>query len=352
MKKTQPDAVKSQSEFRQRLKAGEIGPLYLFEGRERYLRDIALQELEAATINPGLRDFNRTVISATNGGVEPMLGLARQYPMISTRRLVVVQDFEAVSDERELEMLKSYLSEPASTTVIVFVTDGMDNRRNIATMLRKTCQTVLFSPLDDQQAARWVVDYAARAGCDLDVSTASGLVTTVGVNLTRLVGELEKLINYVRDPSARAGTPTRITRAEIDLLVRYTHEHSNFELTDAIIAGERKRALQLLDRLYTNADESAQSLSLMIVGAIAVNYRRLIIAREMMALNRPNSEIAQAVGLSPYAVTFLNEKARRIDERRLTRGVALTAQTDLALKTSLATPRMLIEVLVCELARR
>jgi len=52
MKKTLPDAVKSQSEFRQRLKAGEVDPLYLFEGRERYLRDLALRELEAATIDP------------------------------------------------------------------------------------------------------------------------------------------------------------------------------------------------------------------------------------------------------------------------------------------------------------
>lgn len=352
MKKTLPDAVKSQSEFRQRLKAGEVEPLYLFEGRERYLRDLALRELEAATIDPALRDFNRTAISASDGGIEPILGLARQYPMISPRRLVIVQDFEAISEERELEILKSYLTEPASTSVIVFVTDGMDNRRNIATMLRKTCRTVLFGPLDDQQAARWAVEYVARAGCDLDVSTASWLIATVGVNLTRLVGELEKLINYVRDPSAQTTAPARITRQEIDLLVRYTREHSNFELTDAIIAGERKRALQLLDRLYTNADESPQSLSLMIVGAIAVNFRRLIVAREMMALNRPNSEIAQAVGLSPYAVTYLNEKARRIDERRLARGVTLTAQTDLALKTSLATPRMLIETLVYELAGR
>ena len=239
-----------------------------------------------------------------------------------------------------------------SSSVVVFVTDGMDNRRNIATMLRKACRVVQFEPLDDQSAARWAIDYAADAGCAIDSPTASGLVATVGVSLTQLAGELDKLINFVRDPAAARGAAPRITREEIDLLVRHTREHSNFELTDAIIAGERRRALRLLDQIYAGSDESVQSLSLMINGAIAANFRRLIVAREMMRLNLPNEEIAQAVGMSPYAVTFLNEKARRIDERRLTRGVELVARTDLALKTSLATPKMLIEVLVCELAGR
>jgi len=349
MKKAGPDAIKSRSDFQRRLKAGEIDPLYLFDGGERFLRDAALRELEMAAIDPTLRDFNRAEVAASNGGIEEALRLARQYPMISAHRIVIVRDFEAISDDQQLEMLKGYLNEPMPSSVVVFVTDGMDNRRNIATMLRKTCRIVLFEPLDDQQAAGWVTDYAAEAGCAIDPPTAAWLVATVGVDLTRLGGELEKLINYVRDPDASAGTRARITRQEIDLLVRYTREHSNFELTDAIIAGDRRRALRLLDRLYTNTDESIQSLSLMIIGAIAVNYRRMLIAREMMGLNLPNSEVAQAVGMSPYAVTYLNEKARRIDERRLTRGIELTARTDLALKTSLATPKMLIEVLVCEL---
>jgi hypothetical protein len=87
--------------------------------------------------------------------------------------------------------------------------------------------------------------------------------------------------------------------------------------------------LGFLDLIFANTDESVQSLALMIVGAIASNFRKMLISREMMALNFPNSEIAQAVGMSPYAVTYLNQKARRVDERRLIQGLELTAQTDL-----------------------
>jgi len=342
------DAAKSQSEFWRQLKAGTIAPLYLFDGTEQHLRDKALRSLEAALLDPAVRDFNLASFSAASGRLEDALGLARQYPMISPRRVVIIQDFESIADEQQLELLKSYLTTPAETSVVVFVTAGMDNRRNIATMLRKACQVVQFRPLDDQQATQWVREYAAQADCAIDPGAASWLVATVGVDLTRLAGEMEKLINYTR---ASGGSRATITREEIDLLVRYSREHSNFELTDALIAGDRPRALRLLDRLYTNSDESVQSLSLMIIGAIAVNLRRLLIAKDLMRLNLPNSEVAQAVGMSPYAVTYLNEKARRIDEDRLTNSISLVAQTDLALKSSLATPRMLMELLVCELTR-
>ncbi len=348
MKKSSPDAAKSQSEFWRRLKAGEISALYLFEGTELQLRNKALQSIEQALLDPGVRDFNLSTFSASSGKIEDALGMARQYPMISPRRIVIIQDFESIGDEHQLELLKDYLTRPAETSVVIFVTQGMDNRRNIATMLRKACQSVQFQPLDDQQATQWVRDYAAQADCSIDQGAAAWLVATVGVDLTRLASEMEKLINHHR---SLGGNRTTISRDEIDLLVRYSREHSNFELTDAIIAGDRPRALRLLERLYANSDESVQSLSLMIIGAIAVNLRRLLTARDLMRLNLPNAEIAQAVGMSPYAVTYLNEKARRIDEVRLIRGISLVAQTDLALKSSLATPKMLMEILVCELTR-
>jgi DNA polymerase III subunit delta len=348
MKKSPPDAAKSQTDFWRRLKAGETAPLYLFEGTELHLRNKALRSLEETLLDPGVRDFNLATFSVASGKIEEALGLARQYPMISPRRMVIIQDFESISDDRQLELLKDYLTNPAESSVVIFVTAGMDNRRNIATMLRKTCQVVQFQPFDDQQATQWVRDYAAQSDCLIDQGAASWLVATVGVDLTRLAGEMEKLINHAR--GARAGRPV-ITRDEIDLLVRYSREHSNFELTDAIIAGDRTRALRLLERLYANSDESVQSLSLMIIGAIAVNLRRLLTARDLMRLNLPNSEVAQAVGMSPYAVTYLNEKARRLDDERLISSISLVARTDLALKSSLATPRLLMEVLVCDLTR-
>lgn len=338
------DALKSQAEFKRQLQNGKIEPLYLLVGTEAYQRDQALKALIDRAVDESVRDFNVTTVSVQQGNLDEALAIAKQYPMISPRRAVVVTGFEAINDDRQLELLKDYLRDPAPTTALIFVSAGLDNRRNIATMLRKTCQVVSFDPLDEREAApRWVADYVARAGCFLDPAAAAYLIGTVGTDLQRLASEADKLINYVGKG--------RISREEIDELVRYTHEHSNFELTDAILDGNRRRALELLDYLYASASENPQTLSLMILGAIASQYRKLLMAKDLMRQNAPNSEIAKAVSLSPYAVGRLNERARKSETEAILSGIAHIARTDVALKNSLATPRLQLELLICELCQ-
>jgi DNA polymerase III subunit delta len=343
MKKTgSGDSLKSQSEFHRNLQSGRIAPLYLFEGSERYLRDQALNKLLEVAVDAAARDFNFARISVAQGNFDDALALARQFPMISARRVVVVTGFEAISDDKQLDALKDYLRAPSETTALVFVSDALDNRRNM-TMLRKACEVVSFDPLDERDAApQWIRDYVGRSDRFIEPQAAAYLVGMVGVSLTRLSAELDKLINY-------AGEKGRIGKPEIDELVLNSRQHSNFELTDAILDGDRRRALKLLDRIYANASERPETLSLMILGAIASNYRKMLAAKELMSRNAPNAEVAKAVGMPPFIVTRFNERVRKISVKRILRGIARIAETDVALKTSLATPRLQIEVLICEL---
>ncbi len=337
------DSVKSQSSFHHKLQSGQIAPLYLFEGTEVYLRDQALKKLADAAIDMSVRDFNYAVISVAQGDLDEALAQARQFPMISPRRMIVVTGFETISDDDQLELLKNYIRKPVESSVLVFVSNGLDNRRNISTILRKGCEVVSFEALDERTAApNWIRDYVARSGCAIDPASAAYLIGTVGVNLMQLAMELDKLIAYV-------GEKGGITQDDIDLLVRHSREHSNFELTDAVVDGDRKKALKLLHRIFDNASENPQSLSLMILGAIASNYRRMLGAKELMKQNAPNSEVAKIVGMSPYAVGHFNERVRRVETDRILKGIERIAATDVALKTSRATPRLLLEVLICEL---
>src|SRR5262245_45310294 len=97
------NALKSQSDFNRRLEQREIAPLYLFEGTEKYLRDQALKKLLESSVDPSVRDFNFATLSVSQGNLDDALALARQFPMISPRRMVVVAGFEAISDDVQLE---------------------------------------------------------------------------------------------------------------------------------------------------------------------------------------------------------------------------------------------------------
>jgi DNA polymerase-3 subunit delta len=336
------DALKSQTEFARKLQSGKFAPMYLLEGSETYLREQTLKQLVDAAVDAGLRDFNFHEISVAKGNLDDALAIARQYPMMSERRAVVVTGFEAINDEDQLELLKDYIRDPVPTTVLVFDSPALDKRRNIATMLVKFCEVVSFDALDERDAApRWIMEYVARRSGAIDSATAAFLIGMVGTELQQLSTELDKLLTYV-------GERGRITKQDVELLVRYSREHSNFELTDALLEGNRKRALTLLEHIYENVSDK-QGLSVMILGAIARSYRNLLISKELMQQNAPNSEVAKAVGMSPFAVTHLNEKARRMETARILHAMQRIAATDVALKTSMGTPRLQIELLISEL---
>lgn len=341
-RQTAGNTLRTVRELLKKIEAGQIGPLYLFEGAELYLREQALAKLLEKAVDPGVRDFNYAALSADEDGLDEAIGLARQYPMMSERRMVVVSGFEMIADDRQIEALKDYLRDPSETTVLVFVTAGLDNRRTISTALKKGCQTVGFDPLNDQEVTDWIREYVHQRGGTIDAGSASYLAGMVGISLMRLSSELDKLMAYV-------GEKGRITRSEIDLLVLHTREHTSFEISDAVVAGDRRRALTLLDHIFTSQSDSPQTISLMLLGAIAGNYRRMLMAKDLMQQNVSNSELASMLGVSPYAVTHINEKARKVSSERLIAGIRRIAETDLALKSSMATPRLLIEVLICEL---
>jgi DNA polymerase III subunit delta len=338
---------KSRAAFFRQLKEGKVAPLYLFEGTEDYLREQALSELIRVTVDESVRAFNVAAVSVAEGEMVHALDLARQLPMISQHRVLVVTQFEQVSDEKALEQLKAYLRNPVETTALVFVSDLLDNRRNITTTLRKGCTVVAFEPLSQQEAVRWVIDYARRSGSLIDNTSAAYLVGKVGTQLRRLAGEIDKLATYASTGTSQSG----ITQIEIDELVRYSHEHTSFELTDAMLDGDRKRALALLDRIFSNQGESPSRIAPMILGAIASHHRRLFSAHELMLQNKSSEEVRRAVGLFGNRLNRFNEMARRTDRRRLLMALKRIAETDVALKTSLATPRLQLELLICELCR-
>jgi len=87
----------------------------------------------------------------------------------------------------------------------------------------------------------------------------------------------------------------------------------------------------------------------MLVGLIASNYHRLAIGKRLL-----NEELATRF-LKAFRCRLSNENSfittlQKSSAEKITKGIQLIADADLAIKTSQATPRLQLEMLVCELA--
>lgn len=328
----------SREELWRNLKQGRLMPLYLLYGAEDYLRDNAARAItENALKDALLRDFNESSYSLLSVDVQQAIATAEQLPMMSPRRVVCIKDFSKLREADE-DALTRYITRPVESSVVIFVADDLDKRRKLSKTLLDVCASIEFAPLKDSELREWVEKQLKELKVEADTRTIGQIVALVGSNLRTLANEINKLA------TAALGTG-RITMEMVDNLVGRSRELSNFELTDHLIARNRKRALQILHRLL---DDGAEPV--MLIGLIASNYHRLALAKELMSRQATKEEVFRLVGM-PFSKReeFLGT-ARRTEASTLTRSIERIAAADLAIKTSQATPRLQLEMLICELA--
>ena len=344
--------VFSREDLRNQLKRREIAPVYLLFGPETHLRDIAAKTIADLAFAEGdLRDFNETSFSLNSeDSLRRALAAAEQLPMMASRRLIRITDVrvsatgfrDTITEDHE-PVLSAYLAKPSAHSIVMFIADELNGVRKMGKFLRDKTTAVEFARLDDRQLTELARNKIKDLGAEIDEATLRQLVALVGQDVQRLTNEVNKL--------AAAAMPGKtITSELVEALVPNSRELTNFELTDHLVAGRPAQALATLKKIL---DDGAEPLALM--GLISYNYRRLLMAKDLMSRGADRREVANVVKLRYNDQEPFLAAARRADMQSLTHAIKRLADADLAIKTSTggsgpAGARLQIEILVCELA--
>lgn len=333
-------ALVTKEDLRRQLKDGEIKPVYLLFGAEDFLRDQAAKAITEKILKDApLREFNEITVSLAQTDVQHAIAAAEQLPMIAARRVIKITEVNKIGREADEEALARYVARPVETSVVLLLADDLDKRKKLTKTLIDNCPAIEFAPLANDDLMRWARNCLKDLHAEADEKALSHLIALVGSDVRTLTNELGKV--------AVAALPSgKITFELVDELVPNSRELSNFELTDYLIAKNRRRALQILHKILNDGAEP-----LMLLGLIASNFHRLTWTKEAMARGADREEVFRVVRLPFNKREEFLTTARRSDAHSLTKSLERIAQADLAIKTSLGTPRLQIELLVCELTQ-
>ena len=305
-------------EIKRQILERRIDPLYVLIGEEYYFQERVLSLLVDSLGEAG-RMFNFAILSmagdaSSRASAAQVVDTANQLPMMGERRIVVVRDFEKLKED-DCDLLLEYLKRPSETSTVVFQTTMLDQRRKITTGLLKACTVLNFDLLGEDEARRWAQNHLKQLGCSIEPSALGHLIGLVGPRLTRLVNELEKLAAYA------GGGPINISA--IEQLVPRAREHTNWELWDAVLDRDRKRAMRLAQRLLSDGSEPV-----MLVGMLAMLYRRMLAAKELMIRGAPREEVNKATGRFGRGAEEFNERVRRAAREEIVHGLRRLAEVD------------------------
>ena len=338
----------TREKLRDQLKNGEISPAYTLFGDETFLRDAAARYIADLCFSDGdLREFNEAEFTLnTPDNLPAALAAAQQLPMMAAKRVIRVVDVRvAATSNRDTlkeefeDALASYLEHPSESSVIIFVADELSGNRKIGKLLQQRTTAVDFKRLDDHELRKWVADRFRELNTEIGPESVAQLLGLAGSDLRRLTNEINKL--------AIAALPEgAVTSDMVDSLVPHTRELSNFGLTDNLVAGRRREALRTLKKIL---DDGTDPLAML--GLISSNYRRLLIANEMLSRGESRNRVEASARIFGPALDL----ARRVETKALVKAIERIAETDFAIKTSAGGggpvgSRLQLEMLVCELA--
>jgi DNA polymerase-3 subunit delta len=303
-------------------KHGQFAPLYFFYGAEGWFMD-ELQRLAIEhALAPHERDFNLDVVFGPEASAPAVLSQCAQYPMMATRRVVVVRGFEKL-DENAL--FKSYAESPSPHAVVLLLCASKPNlSAHPYRALKEHAVWADFQPLKDRQLPGWVEGRFRARRVETEAGAAQMLAEMAGPDLRALDAEVEKLVTYV-------GARKRVERDDVLRAAGHSAEQNPFELQNALAAGDVPRALAIADGLLAQAG-NRRCEALKIVGLLTAYVTKLWKLTGCLASGLPETQWARQIGVPPFYVREYAQAARRFGSPALRRAFEALLAADMELK--------------------
>ena len=242
------------------------------------------------------------------------------------------------SHKEEFAAVEEYTKDPNPAALLVFIADHLsipaDPRRmelqdrerydRIRETLGEFCGVIELGRVEEGEAVRWATQAAEAEGVKLEADAARELVDAVGGDMTMIAGELEKLVLFV-------GEKKRITLGDVETMVLAAKQRSLYELTDAISAKDKARALEVLDGILATGDGEDAAIGHLYM--LAKTFRQmLVISEKNVRDSRALWQVLwQGFRVPPFAAEDVIRQARRYQGcRELTRALRMIAKADLA----------------------
>lgn len=330
----------------QAIRKGKTAPIYVLYGTEKYQMKQFLDTLKEQMIEPDHQEFAVASYDLADTPIEAVVEEANTAPFLVPSKLITVRDSNLLSAakdnskiEHRIEILLSYIEQPAEYSVIVFVVyaDKLDERKKLVKQLKSAGVVLHFSPLGSDDLLQWISHKAQEQQVMLDTSTAELLIRYAGTGLETLAAEIDKLCLY----AGRGGT---VSSSDIEELVPRSTEQNVFVMVEELANLRIQNALAIFYELLKQREEPIK-----IAALITRQFRIMLQVKELMRQNYSQQQIAGQLSLHPYAVKIAGEQARRFSLQQLSSMLHELAELDYRMKSGQIDKVLGIELLFLKL---
>ena len=305
------------------IKNKEFLPIYFFHGEEAYYIDIAVKALENDVLTEDEKAFNQTVVYGKDTNYNEILSLAKQYPMMGDKQLIIVKEAQDLKfNDEETKILEKYVENPVESTILVFAHKHkkVDSRKKVFKTLDKAKMLFHSEPVKDYNLAKWIDDEARNLQLKLAPGISQLLADYLGNDLSRIANELNKMKLVLKDGEVLDG---KLVETHIGI----SKEFNVFELQKALGKKDANTAFKIA---YYMGKNPKTNPIVMTIGNLYNFFSNVVLYHTVSHQSPPT--IASELGINPYFVKDYAEAARLYPLKFATRIISVLREIDLKSK--------------------
>jgi DNA polymerase-3 subunit delta len=243
------------------LKNKQYKPIYFLMGDEPYYIDKIADYILENVLTEDEKEFNQSILYGKDVDIRMVINTAKRFPMMSEYQVVVVKEAQNI---KALDDLLYYAQKPLSSTILVFCYKygKMDMRKKYAAEVAKAGVVYESKKLYDNQIPSFITSYLKTKKIGIEEKAVSMLTESLGNDLGRVVGELDKLL-ITKGTDVKTITPDLVEKN-----IGISKDFNNFELIDALT----KRDVLKANRIVLYFAQNPKNNPLVVTMTVLFNF--------------------------------------------------------------------------------
>ena len=312
------------------LKENKFEKVYLFYGEEEYLKSSYRKQFVDQIVAGN--DMNLSVYENTAPEVEEIMENADTAPFFGEYRLVILENSGLFN--RECDDLCDYLDKIPETTIILFIEKKADKRKKLFKKVQKLGYICEMNKQNEKQLSPWVGAYLKKNSKNITVKDASYFLGNVGLDMSTISNELDKLISYV-------GKRDTITKRDIDAVCIKQLNVRIFDMIDALSVRNKEQTLKSYYELIADKEPPARILFM-----IARQFTLILQAKDLSNRGMSRAEIGHIMNVQDFIVRKCISQSHNFTVADLKHGLESCVELDSQIKNGLINDQIGVEMLL------
>ena len=323
------------------IKQEKIYPVYLFYGKENYLKEDILKKLRNRLIDPVYRELNYKVFYGEKLSINEVINDLYTLPLISKHKLAVIKEAEKINKNDETKLIGYFnrlsLKNIFSTLIIIYK-EGRPNKELI-TAIKRIGIAANFGITDKEKLVLWIKSKFRQSNKKITQEAIFYLQSIVGSDLGRLFNEIEKIDIYTKDQKI-------IEKEDVMISIGGSEAVNIFKVLDSIGDKDIKNAIDGLVKLNQG------NLHHLSIFAMIYRQIKLILQTKLLLANGFNfKDVEKKLKLPYFVVEKIIKQSKKYTFKEIGKSYELLNIADLELKDSQKEPKIILEELVMNIIK-